>query len=238
MLVSAGTPVTKTIDLQRGYPVTIDPQDERGVELGAFYVRISGRSSTARFDGYVVPSRAHGFPGAARAGPALRRACWSPTAKAGACHARRSPGPGLLAEEFGLQSFRVDPGAAIIGDIEAREAPLAGARIRLRSGGLPSTVAQTAAEGSYELRLRERPVRGAGAAARGERATRGPAAPVDRRGHPRPLVGHQSRLHLRRHHQHPAGSRRSRAPAAVPWRTCACCWRANREPCPTSAPST
>ena len=154
VVVSAGTPVTKTIDLQRGYPVTIDPQDERGFELPAYYVRVSGRSSTARFDGYVVPSRRMGFQALLELGQRydvllVPDAQGPPAARAPLAYS------GLLAEEFGLQSFRVNPGTRVAGVVlNSDGTPLAGARVRLRSGALPSTVGQTDAAGVYELRVR------------------------------------------------------------------------------------
>ncbi len=151
--ISAGTPVTKTIDLQRGYPVTIDPQDERGFELPAFYVRIAGRSSTARLDGYVVPSRRMGFRALLELGQrydVLLVPDGEPgqPARAPLAHA------GLLAEEFGLQSFRVDRGIAVSGAVAIAAGPLRGARVRLRAGALPSTVGETGDGGRYALQAR------------------------------------------------------------------------------------
>jgi hypothetical protein len=151
--VSAGVPVTKTIDLQRGFPVTIDPQDERGFELPAFYVRIAGRTSTARFDGYVVPSRRMGFQALLELGQRYDLLLVPDRAPDGVIRAPLAF-PDVRAEEFGLLSFQVDRGASLQGAVRAGERPLPGARVRLRAGMLPSTVGETGADGQYGLQVR------------------------------------------------------------------------------------
>jgi hypothetical protein len=154
ILVSAGTPVTKTIDLQPGYPVTIDPQDERGVALPAYYVRVAARTSTARFDGYVLPGeRRMGFQTLLDLGQRYD-VLLVPDRVAGAVARAPLAYLSLTAEQLRLQSYRVDPGIRLRGTVRGPGGPVAGARIRLRSGALPSTVGESAADGTFELRAR------------------------------------------------------------------------------------
>jgi hypothetical protein len=151
--VSSGTPAVRNLTLDRGYPVTIDPRDSGGTAIRAYYVQVSARRGTTRFEGYVdnTVARAMGF----RALLDLSGAYDVLIVPDGAA---QSVAPHAYAEleprQIVTTPFVLEPGTLVTGTVRGAEGPIAGARVRLRSGALPSTVGTSLPSGGYELRVR------------------------------------------------------------------------------------
>ena len=116
-------------------------------------MRVSGRSSTARFDGYVCQPARMGFQALLELGQRYD-VLLVPDGERGPPTRAPLAYSGLLAEEFGLQSFGSIPACGCPGGAQRATARCSGARVRLRAGALPSTVGQADAAGAYELRVR------------------------------------------------------------------------------------
>lgn len=150
MIVVGGrnTPA-KIIALLRGQLVRIDPHDRNNNAIDS-YIRVSSSQSTVRFEGHNKDSNAGFFPSLlpllsydvlvvpdGGIAPALIR--------------------NLRPTELVGSLFTLDAGIPVSGDIRAGAGagtPVAGARVLLRAGGLPSTIGASDAAGAYELRAR------------------------------------------------------------------------------------
>jgi hypothetical protein len=145
LLLWAGRPAARDIELERGYPVMIDPQTGAGVAIPS-YVRISSPTSSVRLDGH---SRQMGV-----------RATLNPLLLYDLLVIPDAPiAPAFYGDltPAGVAALRIvlDEGTQVSGRLSARGAPLLDARVVLRAGPLPSTVATSVAGGRFELRGRE-----------------------------------------------------------------------------------
>jgi hypothetical protein len=135
--------------------VNIVAQDQGGSALRAYYVRVSGRNSSARFEGYVDASvdRARGFQATLGVGGHYDVLIVPDTAVNATVIAPRGylnlDPPGIK-----LELFELRPGTLISGRVRAAGVGLEAARVRLRAGIVPSTVGTTQTDGSFQLRGR------------------------------------------------------------------------------------
>jgi hypothetical protein len=144
--VGGGVVPVKDIALQSGYPVIIDPQDAARDAIRSF-IRITSVQSTLRFEGrndllgfetaldpllsydvLVIPEKDH-------YAPALFRR--------------------LRPTQIAAQPFTFEHGTLVRGRLlVGTDSPVAGARVLLRAGPLPSTLGASRADGAFELRAR------------------------------------------------------------------------------------
>jgi hypothetical protein len=148
IFVGGSNAPAKTISLDRGVPVRIDPHDANNVAINSF-IRVSSPRSAVRFEGHNKDTNT-GFS------PFLL-----PQFAYEVLLVPDGPvAPALIygrPQELVASMFKLDPGIAVSGDIRAGAgvgAPVSGARVLLRSGGLPSTIGITGGAGAFELRAR------------------------------------------------------------------------------------
>jgi hypothetical protein len=139
----------KTIALERGQTVRIDPHDRNNIAIGS-YIRVTSPQSTVRFEGHnqdtstgftpaLLPMLSYDVlvvPDGAVA-PALIR--------------------GLRLTELVPSLFTLDAGFPVAGEVRSgggTGTPVQGARVLLRQGRLPSTIGVGDANGRFELRAR------------------------------------------------------------------------------------
>jgi hypothetical protein len=139
----------KNIALERGLLVRIDPHDRNDNAIGSF-IRVSSPQSTVRFEGHNKNSNTGFVPALL---PLLSYDVLvvpdGPVAPA----LFRSFRPAQLVAPL----FTLDPGVAVTGELRAGAGagvPVAGARVLLRAGSLPSTIGSSDLYGQFELRAR------------------------------------------------------------------------------------
>jgi hypothetical protein len=139
----------KTIALERGQLVRIDPHDRNDIAISSF-IRVSSPQSTVLFEGHNKDTNM-GFS------PALL-----PLLSYDVLVVPDGPVAPILLRgrrpaELVSALFTLDPGVPVSGEILAGAGagtPVANARVLLRSGRLPSTLGSSDAGGRFELRAR------------------------------------------------------------------------------------
>jgi hypothetical protein len=139
----------KDIVLERGQLVRIDPHDRNDVAISSF-IRISSPASTVLFEGHNKDTNM-GFQ------PALL-----PLLAYDVLVVPDGPiAPILLTgrkpSELVAPLFLLDPGVSVSGDVRAGAGagtPVAGVRVLMRSGRLPSTIGTSDGDGRFALRAR------------------------------------------------------------------------------------
>lgn len=155
VLVTAGQPLRRELQLDRGFPVTIDPRDARDGALDTFYVLIQGRSaSAARFEGYVSSTTGRGALGFTA--PLDQAALYDLLIVPDGPDAGLPPlgFAGLGVAQITTTRFVLDAGHEVSGSVRTDAGPLPGARVRLRGPAFPSTIGSTDAAGRFTLRVR------------------------------------------------------------------------------------
>ncbi len=152
------TPISKLLEVDDLRIERVSPHEENNAALPAFFIQIASRTSTERFDGYVNTLTA------ARPwfeAPLPRQHSWSvlivPDSVVSGPNTRAPIFfPERRAEDFARTEFEVGPGVTLAGRIAGSNGQaLAGSRVRLRAGVLPSTLGSADAEGRFSLRVRE-----------------------------------------------------------------------------------
>jgi hypothetical protein len=147
--VGGGRPTAKVIALIRGVEVALDPKNDRGEAIRS-YIRISSPRTSVRFEGnnLLQAFRADLHPTFPYDVLIVPEGSEAPVLITGRTAAMLRGDP-----------FMFDPGLAVAGTVQRTEAagaqPVAGARVYLRAGNLPSSIGQTGATGTFELRARD-----------------------------------------------------------------------------------
>lgn len=148
--VLAGRPVAQDLQMVAGEPVAIDPHKALGAQgtlpvAVPSYIRISSARSSLRLEGYNgrAPYRA---PLSALVSYDVLLIPYEPIA------------PALFGDvtptQIGALSFSLDDGVLVTGRVSNALGAVAGARVLLRSGPLPSTLGLSAVDGTFSVRAR------------------------------------------------------------------------------------
>jgi hypothetical protein len=148
IVVGGGNLANKTISLDRGVRVRIDPHDANDIAIGSF-IRVSSLASAVRFEGHNKDTNTGFSPWLL---PQLSyEVLLVPDGPVAPALIRGRP------TELVASLFKIDPGVSVSGEVQSGNGagtPVTGARVLLRSGGLPSTIGTTSSTGAFQLRAR------------------------------------------------------------------------------------
>ncbi|HEY0705662.1 MAG TPA: hypothetical protein VGG33_02640 [Polyangia bacterium] len=149
--VAAGVEATtKSLEFEVATPIRIDPTDERGNVLPAYFVQISSPTSTARQEGYITNGASPGDRG-------FLTQLYPHTYDVLIVPDEPDRAPILYQrhlDQFGVTLFRVDQGTRVSGLVKQVDTPLPDVRLRLRDEALVSTVGKTNAQGAFTMLVR------------------------------------------------------------------------------------
>jgi len=141
--VPAGTSVTRDLPCDMGVLVSIDPRDATNTQAIFSYVRITADRSTVQIEGHTRSGQL-----SARLDPAFTYdVLVIPDAQVAPLLFRGNP------VQIAQNLFTLDPGVAIGGQVLGPNGAVAGTRVLLRNGVVPSTIGVVSG-GEYELRAR------------------------------------------------------------------------------------
>jgi hypothetical protein len=142
--VPAGRAVTRDLALGIGFPVSIDPQNETGMQAIFSYVRITGEGSTMRLEGHTGRGQFN-----VRLNSTLHYdVLIIPDSTVAPLLFRGTPA------QIVQNPFKLDPGVAINGTVSSASGPVPNARVLLRAGVVPSTTGVVQSNGQFDMRAR------------------------------------------------------------------------------------